>query len=42
MSFIEKTVARIDQDERLEHLIVDLGRKHYGYSAVPKYYKVSQ
>ncbi|XP_028253776.1 neuroglobin-like [Parambassis ranga] len=39
MSFIEKTVARIDQDERLEQLILELGRKHYRYSASPKYYE---
>ncbi|XP_051264236.1 neuroglobin-like [Dicentrarchus labrax] len=39
MSFIEKTVARIDQDERLDQLILDLGRKHHRYNALPKYYK---
>ncbi|XP_035534288.1 neuroglobin-like [Morone saxatilis] len=39
MSFIEKTVARIDQDERLDQLILDLGRKHHHYNAPPKYYK---
>ncbi|XP_044024190.1 neuroglobin-like [Siniperca chuatsi] len=39
MSFIEKTVARIDQDEHLDQLILDLGRKHYRYNAPPKYYK---
>uniref|UniRef100_A0A3B4YZU0 Neuroglobin-like n=1 Tax=Seriola lalandi dorsalis TaxID=1841481 RepID=A0A3B4YZU0_SERLL len=42
MSFIEKSVARIDQDERLDQLILDLGRKHYVYDAPPKYYEVSQ
>ncbi|XP_070782312.1 neuroglobin-like [Enoplosus armatus] len=40
MSFIEKTVTRIDQDERLDQLILDLGRKHYHYNAPPKYYKL--
>ncbi|XP_056261750.1 uncharacterized protein LOC130187848 isoform X2 [Seriola aureovittata] len=39
MSFIEKSVARIDQDERLDQLILDLGRKHYVYDAPPKYYE---
>ncbi|XP_035764876.1 neuroglobin-like isoform X2 [Neolamprologus brichardi] len=29
MYIIEKTVARIDQDDRLDQLILDLGRKHY-------------
>lgn len=39
MSFIEKTVSRIDQDERMEQLIMDQGRKHYRYNTPPKYYK---
>ncbi|XP_071323954.1 neuroglobin-like [Trachinotus anak] len=39
MSFIEKTIVRIDQDQRLDQLILDLGRKHYRYDAPPKYYK---
>uniref|UniRef100_A0A3Q1EYI4 Neuroglobin-like n=1 Tax=Acanthochromis polyacanthus TaxID=80966 RepID=A0A3Q1EYI4_9TELE len=39
MSFIEKTVARIDQDELLFELILDLGKKHYQYNALPKYYQ---
>ncbi|CAI5684862.1 neuroglobin isoform X3 [Oreochromis niloticus] len=38
MYIIEKTVARIDQDDRLDQLILDLGRKHYQYKALPKYY----
>uniref|UniRef100_A0A3Q4G6V0 Neuroglobin-like n=1 Tax=Neolamprologus brichardi TaxID=32507 RepID=A0A3Q4G6V0_NEOBR len=41
MYIIEKTVARIDQDDRLDQLILDLGRKHYQYKALPKYYDVS-
>ncbi|XP_030577224.1 neuroglobin-like [Archocentrus centrarchus] len=40
MSIIEKTVARIDQDDRLDQLILDLGRKHYRYKALPKYYEL--
>uniref|UniRef100_A0A3P8TKI7 Globin domain-containing protein n=1 Tax=Amphiprion percula TaxID=161767 RepID=A0A3P8TKI7_AMPPE len=39
MSFIEKTVARIDQDELLFELILDLGKKHYQYNVLPKYYQ---
>ncbi|XP_061824682.1 x globin [Nerophis lumbriciformis] len=38
MSFIEKSVARLDQMERLEALAVNLGRSHYHYNAPPKYY----
>ncbi|KAI1897918.1 hypothetical protein AGOR_G00088230 [Albula goreensis] len=38
MSFIEKTVARLDQMERLDQLALDLGKAHYRYNAPPKYY----
>ncbi|XP_077411475.1 x globin [Vanacampus margaritifer] len=38
MSFIEKSVARLDQPERLEVLAVELGKSHYHYNAPPKYY----
>ncbi|KAG5846921.1 neuroglobin-like [Anguilla anguilla] len=38
MSFIEKSVARLDQLERLDQLALDLGRGHYRYNAPPKYY----
>uniref|UniRef100_A0A8C7GD02 X globin n=1 Tax=Oncorhynchus kisutch TaxID=8019 RepID=A0A8C7GD02_ONCKI len=38
MSFIEKSVARLEQLERLEVLAVELGRSHYRYNAPPKYY----
>lgn len=40
MSFIEKSVARLEQLERLEVLAVELGRSHYPYNAPPKYYSV--
>uniref|UniRef100_A0AAY4C8A6 Globin domain-containing protein n=1 Tax=Denticeps clupeoides TaxID=299321 RepID=A0AAY4C8A6_9TELE len=40
MSFIEKSVARLNQPERLEQLAFDLGRKHYHYKSIPKYYMV--
>ncbi|KAL6478043.1 hypothetical protein MHYP_G00138780 [Metynnis hypsauchen] len=38
MSFIEKSVARLDQLERLDMLAVELGKSHYRYNAPPKYY----
>nr|XP_046269565.1 x globin [Scatophagus argus] len=38
MSFIEKSVARLDQQERLEALALELGKSHYHYNAPPKYY----
>uniref|UniRef100_A0A8C4NMW6 X globin n=1 Tax=Eptatretus burgeri TaxID=7764 RepID=A0A8C4NMW6_EPTBU len=38
MSFIEKTVARLEQEDVLETLILDLGRKHFRYNAPAKYY----
>lgn len=40
MSFIEKSVARLDQQDRLEALAQELGKSHYHYSAPPKYYSV--
>lgn len=40
MSFIEKSVARLDQLERLDSLALELGRSHYRYYAPPKYYGV--
>ncbi|XP_057200815.1 x globin isoform X2 [Triplophysa rosa] len=38
MSFIEKSVARLDQSDRLQTLALELGRSHYRYNAPPKYY----
>ncbi|KAJ0008882.1 hypothetical protein NQD34_016297 [Periophthalmus magnuspinnatus] len=38
MSFIEKSVARLDHLERLETLAIELGKSHYHYNAPPKYY----
>lgn len=40
MSFIEKTVARLDQEDKLEKLALELGRSHCRYKAPPKYYEV--
>ncbi|XP_007068330.2 cytoglobin-1 [Chelonia mydas] len=39
MSFIEKSVARLDQEDKLEQLAFELGRSHYRYNAPPKYYE---
>ncbi|XP_030629788.1 x globin [Chanos chanos] len=39
MSFIEKSVARLDQLERLYQLALELGKSHYRYNAPPKYYE---
>nr|XP_020642959.1 neuroglobin-like isoform X1 [Pogona vitticeps] len=39
MSFIEKSVARMDQEEKLEQLTLELGRSHFWYQAPPKYYE---
>ncbi|XP_069580345.1 x globin, partial [Brachyistius frenatus] len=38
MSFIEKSVARLDQLDRLEALALELGKSHFHYNAPPKYY----
>ncbi|KAI2654059.1 Neuroglobin [Labeo rohita] len=38
MSFIEKSVARLDQLERLEILARELGKSHFRYNAPPKYF----
>ncbi|CAJ1073814.1 neuroglobin-like [Xyrichtys novacula] len=35
MSFIEKSVARLDQLDRLEALALELGKSHYHYNAPP-------
>uniref|UniRef100_A0A8D0DSV4 Globin domain-containing protein n=1 Tax=Salvator merianae TaxID=96440 RepID=A0A8D0DSV4_SALMN len=39
MSFIEKSVARLEQEEKLEQLAFELGRSHFRYKAPPKYYE---
>ncbi|XP_039994136.1 x globin [Xiphias gladius] len=38
MSFIEKSVARLEQLDRLEALARELGKSHYHYNAPPKYF----
>ncbi|XP_054855563.1 neuroglobin-like [Eublepharis macularius] len=39
MSFIEKSVARLNQEDKLQQLAFELGRSHCRYQAPPKYYE---
>ncbi|KAF7242244.1 Neuroglobin [Varanus komodoensis] len=39
MSFVEKSVARLDEEGKLELLAFELGRSHCRYRAPPKYYE---
>ncbi|XP_072284633.1 cytoglobin-1-like [Pyxicephalus adspersus] len=39
LSFVEKSIARIDNSIRLQELALELGRSHYRYHAPPKYYQ---
>ncbi|KAG8449673.1 hypothetical protein GDO86_016352 [Hymenochirus boettgeri] len=39
LSFVEKTVARVEHPAQLEQLVLNLGRSHYIYSAPPTYYQ---
>ncbi|XP_073466152.1 cytoglobin-1-like [Aquarana catesbeiana] len=39
LSFVEKSIARIDNSACLEELALELGKSHYGYHAPPKYYQ---
>ncbi|XP_063168699.1 neuroglobin-like [Candoia aspera] len=39
MSFIEKSVARLDQEDKLELLALELGKSHFQYKAPPNYYE---
>ncbi|XP_005987966.2 cytoglobin-1-like isoform X2 [Latimeria chalumnae] len=39
MSFIEKSVARLEQKDKLEQIAFELGRSHCRYNAPPKYYE---
>ncbi|KAL0965077.1 hypothetical protein UPYG_G00276480 [Umbra pygmaea] len=38
MHFIEKSVARLHQTDRLDQMLLDLGKSHYRYNAPPKYF----
>ncbi|CAH0768824.1 unnamed protein product [Bemisia tabaci] len=37
MAFVQKAIARINEPEKLDTLLKDLGRKHYSYGAKVKY-----
>ncbi|XP_043917986.1 neuroglobin [Protopterus annectens] len=39
MSFIEKSVARLQQEDKLQQLAFELGRCHCRYNALPKYFE---
>ncbi|XP_053567815.1 neuroglobin-1-like [Bombina bombina] len=39
LSFVEKSVARINHPMRLQELVLELGRSHFTYNAQPKYYQ---
>ncbi|KAM5129425.1 cytoglobin-1-like [Mantella aurantiaca] len=39
LSFVEKSIARIDNSARLEELALELGKSHYRYHAPPNYYQ---
>jgi hypothetical protein len=41
MAFVQKAVARLYEPEKLETLLQDLGKKHFGYGAKQKYVDVS-
>lgn len=41
MAFVQKAIARINEPEKLDTLLKDLGRKHYSYGAKVKYVDVS-
>ncbi|RZF45271.1 hypothetical protein LSTR_LSTR011099, partial [Laodelphax striatellus] len=37
MAFVQKAVARLDEPEKLDSLLRELGRKHFTYGAKHKY-----
>ncbi|XP_075225764.1 globin CTT-Y-like [Lycorma delicatula] len=37
MAFVQKAVARLDEPEKLDTLLKELGKKHYTYGAKHKY-----
>ncbi|KAK9507363.1 hypothetical protein O3M35_007236 [Rhynocoris fuscipes] len=37
MAFVQKAVARLHEPEKLDQLLRELGKKHYGYKAKAKY-----
>jgi len=41
MGFVQKAVARLDEKEKLDNLLDELGRAHFYYGAPKKYIEVS-
>lgn len=41
MAFVQKAVARLYEPDKLDALLRDLGKKHYGYGAKQNYVDVS-
>lgn len=41
MAFVQKAIARLNEPEKLEQLLKELGRKHHTYKAKAKYVDVS-
>ncbi|KAK7575734.1 hypothetical protein V9T40_012020 [Parthenolecanium corni] len=37
MAFVQKAVARLHEPDKLDALLRDLGKKHYGYGAKQNY-----
>ena len=41
MAFVQKAAARLDEKEKLDKLLLDLGKNHFYYGAPKKYIDVS-
>ena len=41
MAFVQKAVARLDEKEKLDKLLEELGKNHFYYGAPKKYIEVS-
>lgn len=41
MAFVQKAVARLYEPDKLDALLRDLGKKHFGYGAKQNYVDVS-
>ncbi|CAG7827277.1 unnamed protein product, partial [Allacma fusca] len=41
MAFVQKAVARLDEKEKLDKLLEELGKAHFYYGAPKKYIDVS-
>lgn len=42
MGFVQKAVARLDEKEKLDKLLEELGKAHFYYGAPKKYIDVSE